>query len=38
MKQDAGKRMDVFHSNNHHKYSDIVRQRIALVEQRYNSG
>jgi hypothetical protein len=29
--------MDVFHSN-HHNYSDIVRQRIARVEQQYNSG
>ncbi|GLH27145.1 hypothetical protein ENT52713_45410 [Enterobacter sp. 200527-13] len=30
--------MDVFHSSNHHNYSGIVRQRIARVEQRYNSG
>ena len=38
MKQGAGKGMDVFHSSNHHNYSDIVRQRIARVQDRYNAG
>ncbi len=38
MKADVGKGMEVFHSSNHHKYSDIVRQRIANIQDRYNAG